>query len=364
MNTSSKLLITVIAGMMASTFTVDALACRNCPTMTNNLTSLTNLHNALSQSIGAIEVQTKAGFISTAQALLKLQQDIVGAIAADSANVSYKLDATATANANLMDTYAKRMERIEKTRLEAQNNLDVEKDHGAKNIPANLCRMAGRIEVRGRVREAANNVISSMRQAQNSRRGSEGTEMVSTLTPGVTDLLPPISAINYPEDEAGALLDQVPYITGETSFTFSVDKAVEKLDDNAQRGVMSAWLRSTNASEVIAKDIAKRSVPIDAEGNIIKDESTGEDVVSIFGEYKKEVYENLSKKSLRELGSSGELKVLRKMAAAEAMHLKMQYERLETQADNNRLRASIVGFMVDKEARILEAAIRINRESK
>jgi hypothetical protein len=329
--------------------------------MQNNLTTLTNLHNSLGQSIGTIEVQAQTGFTSTAQALLKLQQDVVGAIAADSSSVTYKLEAMSVANANLMEAYAKRRERIEKTTVQANNALEVEKDYGAKNIPANLCRLAGRIEERGEVRRVAASIMNKMQVAQMNRRGSEGTEKISILTPSMTDQLPSMSSLNYPEDEAGVLLDQVPYITGESSFNFSVDNAVKTLGDKEARGVMSAWLRSADASETIAKDISKRSVPVVEEESAGVSAEEGQEVLSIYGEYQKEVVDNLSKEALTELGNSGDLKILRKIATESGLNLKMLYEQLEAKASNNRMRASILGFMVDREANYLESAMSVKK---
>ncbi|MFT6906479.1 MAG: hypothetical protein ACJAS1_003146 [Oleiphilaceae bacterium] len=321
----------------------------------SNLNNISQLNNGLSQSINAIEVQTQAGFVSTNLALLKMNQDVVGAIIADSQATTFKMEQIAVAESNMLEGLSDRMERLQKSALIAENNLEVERTHGAKNIPANLCRAASALENRANVREVARKIIDRLRKEQTTRRGRSSLERGTLITPALSDQLPDIASVNFEEEEAGLLLEQLPLITGESSFNFSVDNAIENLDGSESKRVMSAWLRSSMATEALGLDVSKRTIPNkDDNAEEVKE---GLEVVSIMGEYEREVSKNLSKEAITELGGASEVKMLRMLVTETAWGLKMQYERLEAELASNRMKASTVGYLIDQESLIVQEAI-------
>lgn len=343
--------ITVLSSLHAS----NSVACGGCTQILTHGTEVSEAFTSETVSLGTTAADVSLAAANAAQAIYTGSTNVVDAIKASSASEEMEFKKSQKLQVDTLDVFRRRLEDLDKTSFVAEVNMDVAKTYGAQNIHSALCRQWANGEVRERAKVAAQNLVVKFREAQKARRESDFKS--ETMPTAVLDLTAPLGGGSYSEDQAALAVTQIPFITGETTIPVSVDRISSITSESGGNKKLSqeltaVWLRSSQASQVLATDVAKRTEP-----TLVDNDNPDLQAKSLMGELWREATLGLNKSSIHESSTASEAKLLRGLIAKESVSLKMNFEKLDSSLSENRLLASLLGFEVQDAATKLETEL-------
>lgn len=282
------------------------------------------------------------GFTSSATQISQNGQEVVAAIQANAQQVGLELEMTREAQLRLLDSLKNSLGALEQSAMVARANKEIAETYGPENVPAILCNAWGRLEAREQAQAVAEEILKDHREKQLADRADEFRVPVGDAF--LTDLVS-INSSEFSEGQAEIALEQIGMITGERSFPVSPDViALQALEPGSgtqdKQQVMSAWLRTANASADVAAQVAKRVKPT-VEGE--NGPQMGE--VSEMSDLWSAVSEGVSADAAIEDATATDAALLRTIARSQRVSNKIRYEQLEATLARVRMSASQLGYM-------------------
>lgn len=334
--TKKYLLLTLVMASQQS------LACTICQDVGEYSTSVTESVADAGNSIVSTTKTIAQNYASTSKALLQSGDTIVSAINASSNSVTTEMVKSAEANARLMEALKESIEQLEKSKLIAENNKKAAETYGEENIPFELCedfsRSAGRLDAH----EIAKNLIDFNKKRQVEERQKEDRTLI--VDPYVASAVN-ITSNTFTEVEAKIAMEQASIVSGEKSFPISPDVLMALSNEgggqsDSATSMMSAWIRTSNASQEIASQIAKKTVPDEAPIG-----SGDKEPISIYGDLWKSIENSSNQEANIQDSSVTQANLQRSIARRSTVNNRIKMELLETMLATARINASQIGFL-------------------
>lgn len=333
-------------------------ACTICQDVGEYGTSVTESIADAGRSVTSTTNQIASNYTSTSNALIQTGENIVAAIMASSNSVTLEMSKSDEKHSRLMEGFKDSLEQLEKSKLIAENNQKVAETYGPENIPRELCEDFSRSLAREDAKELVSQLLTEKMERQIEERAKENrVQIVDPFTAASVS----ISSTTFTEEDSKLAMQQASLITGEMAFPESPDVILNRATNSGGNSetaanVMSAWIRSSNASREISNQIAKKTVPA-------VPANEGEEPVSVYGDLWKsvELAANQDANIADASGSSASL--LRSISRRLSVSNRIKLEQLETLMASARITSSSIGFMNERAISQLKQANATTRDN-
>lgn len=332
-------------------------ACSSCMETTQYGAELVKEVASKTSDVASMAAETSSGFASVNQQLNLTGGDIIAAFQALGSSIEMEMKRSTELTTSIIQAQVAADERLMRSLLIAENNVEVAKNYGAANIPSSACRGYKNAKLRQEAKKVAATLFNNFTKNQlKARREIDGKPEIN----GLADIPVSLSSNKYDEISAQVALSRLSYISGEKSFKVSPDEmmaiAVLQPVGASHEAVNSyaAWVRAAIVSSDGAKQVAKRTAPAPTEEN--------PDPKSLIGELWSETEKSNDISTIVELSKSSELKLLRTIAREGALGNKISMERLGLLLASNRAKSGQIGFAAQAASTVSEGSLDYLKE--
>lgn len=328
------------------------LACPLCTSLGEYGTDTNTGIAEATQALAATAADVSQGFAANTQAIVTNGNNIVSALNASANTMTTEFARSNESRSRLLEALRTSMEELERSRLVAEANKEAAESHGEENLPMELCEAFSRREERELAKQTATRLVTEHKERQLEDRAEEyRSEVIDPYSANAVS----VADSTYTEQSALMAMEQASVLTGEKSFPVSPDlvaaQQAQSGDSNPEAvQLMSAWLRTSNASTDLATQISKRTKPT------VEGESGPQPAEhSLIGDLWAEVESTVSPEAAADDTSASEVDLLRRIARRTGVNNRIRLEQLENQFAMARMSASQLGYLNEKAMRDLSA---------